>query len=93
VYENLRTTKIKTYSEFWDETWDEISYDRLREKIEKIGETCLSITKRYTLKEIFDKTITIGNHNRMTHTNTIKIYNTDMHYTMMMNRKYFIHHD
>lgn len=94
TYKNLQNFNIKTYSEFWDESWDELPYTRLKEKIENIAMTCEFIAKTYTPEEIFNKTKLIGEHNNKTHTNTIKTYNTTQHHEMMMNIDYFVtNHD
>ena len=83
TYHNLRCVSLKTFDEFWDESWDSITHDRLADKIRSIGETCEYIAKTYTPKEIFLKTKPIVMHNQIQHRESVSHYGTFEQYRRM----------
>lgn len=62
-YRRLHAMGFQTFSKFWDESWDDLPFNKLEEKMLRIGKTCEDIVKNYTNKDIFDITRDIVEHN------------------------------
>lgn len=86
-YKNVKKFGIKTYSDFWDESWDSIPHEQLSEKIIQIASVCEYIANTYTAKEVFYKTMDIGNSNSTALTNDLTLYGSEDHRTKQIKIK------
>jgi hypothetical protein len=88
MYGNMHKCDIKTFGEFWDESWDDIPHERLGEKISRIADSCEYIIKTYTPKDLYDKTKFICEHNKKVHLSNVKNYNSNIDYDRITNINY-----